>query len=180
MVFYHIADIQKNPEGIHFDQELNLTAVLKERNPEILDLSPISVKGHVRFEAGFFLLDYQMSYQITMASSRSLEPVNLDEVAFISEVFVADEKALKEQDLIEDELVLVIEDDIISLDDSVADNILLNIPIKVLTPEEEAGQVALSGQDWTVMTEEEFQQAAQEKKEASSPFAQLQGLFDEE
>jgi uncharacterized protein len=30
------------------------------------------------------------------------------------------------------------------------------------------------------MTEETFQQQAQEKKEANSPFAQLQGLFEED
>ncbi|MGD6635032.1 YceD family protein, partial [Xanthomonas citri pv. citri] len=87
---------------------------------------------------------------------------------------------LKEQDLIDEDMVLVVEDDHIVLDESVADNILLAIPIKVLTPEEEAGQELPSGQAWALMTEEDFQQKAQEKKEANSPFAQLQGLFGDE
>ncbi|HFR3411822.1 TPA: DUF177 domain-containing protein, partial [Streptococcus suis] len=97
----------------------------------------------------------------------------------VNELFVANEAALKDQDLIDEDMVFVVEEDCIVLEESVADNIILNIPIKVLTPEEEAGQDLPSGQSWTLMTEDDFQQEAQEKKEANSPFAQLQGLFDE-
>lgn len=61
-------------------------------------------------------------------------------------------------------MVLVVEDDHIVLDESVADNILLAIPIKVLTPEEEAGQELPSGQAWALMTEEDFQQKLKRKK----------------
>ena len=50
----------------------------------------------------------------------------------------------------------------------------------VVTPEEAAGQELPSGQHWTVLTEEAFAHQSQEKKEANSPFAQLQGLFDQE
>ena len=48
------------------------------------------------------------------------------------------------------------------------------------TPDEEAEKDLPAGQSWTLMTEETFQQQAQEKKEANSPFAQLQGLFEED
>ena len=58
-------------------------------------------------------------------------------------------------------------------------NILLNIPLRVLTPEEESGQISLSGNDWEVLSEEDFEALKQEKKEASNPFAQLNGLFDD-
>ena len=61
-----------------------------------------------------------------------------------------------------------------------SDNILLNIPIKVLTAEEEAGQGFVSGNDWQIMTEEEYQAQQAVKKEENSPFAGLQGLFDGE
>ena len=69
--------------------------------------------------------------------------------------------------------------DTINLDESILDNILLNIPLRVLTPEEESGQISLSGNDWEVLSEEDFAALQQEKKEASNPFAQLNGLFDE-
>ena len=51
--------------------------------------------------------------------------------------------------------------------------------MKVLTPEEEKGQISLSGNDWEVLSEEEYAALQQEKKEVSNPFAQLNGLFDE-
>ncbi|MGT2715587.1 YceD family protein [Streptococcus respiraculi] len=177
---FHIQDIQKKSDGITFDETLELASELMARNADILAVSPIQVAGRVSFEAGFFLLNYQMTYDITLASSRSMEPVVLSESLPVHEIFVADEQALKDQDMVEEELVLIVENDVIVLAESVADNILLNIPLKVLTPEEVAGQDLPSGKDWTLMTEEDYAVVAQEKKEANSPFAQLQGLFEEE
>ncbi|HFI0594717.1 TPA: DUF177 domain-containing protein [Streptococcus suis] len=177
---FHIYDIQKNPDGISFEKTLDLQEELQARNSEVLGLSPVQVSGNVRFESGFFFLDYQMTYDITLASSRSLQPVVLHESQEVNELFVANEAVLKEQDLIDEDMVLVVENDQIVLDESVADNILLAIPIKVLSPDEEAEKDLPSGQSWTLMTEETFQQQAQEKKEANSPFAQLQGLFEED
>lgn len=177
---FHIYDIQRIPEGISFDKTLDLQEELQRRNREILGLSPVQVNGNIRFESGFFFLDYRMTYNITLASSRSLEPVVLDKVQQVNEIFVANEAILKQQDLIDEDMVLVVEEDRIVLEESVADNILLNIPIKVLTPEEEAGTDLPSGRSWVLMTEETFHQKTQEKKEANSPFAQLQGLFEDE
>ncbi|MTB64338.1 DUF177 domain-containing protein [Streptococcus sp. zg-86] len=177
---FHIYDIQKKPEGISFEETLELSGELMERNTDILALSPIRVTGRVSFEAGLFLLNYQMAYDITLASSRSMKPVVLSEDFSVDEIFVANEQVLKDQDLVEEDLVLVVEEDTIVLAESVADNILLHIPLKVLTPEEAAGEDLPSGNNWTVMTEESYAAATQEKKEASSPFAQLQGLFEEE
>lgn len=177
---FHIDDIQKTSDGIPFDETLNLTQNLKNRNREILELSPVQVRGTIRFEAGFYFLDYSLSYTITLASSRSMLPVERQESYMVNEIFVDDESILKEKDLVDEDMVLVIEDETIVLAESVTDNILLNIPMKILTPEEEKGQDLPAGQDWTVMTEEDFQKSQQEQKEANSPFAQLQGLFDQD
>ena len=167
---FHIYDIQKNPDGISFEKTLDLHEELQARNSEVLGLSPVQVSGNVRFESGLFFLDYQMTYDITLASSRSLQPVVLHEAQKVNELFVANEAVLKEQDLIDEDMVLVVE----------KDQIVLAIPIKVLSPDEEAEKDLPAGQSWTLMTEETFQQQAQEKKEANSPFAQLQGLFEED
>ena len=180
MVQFHIYDLKKHPEGIRFDETLDVKAELLERNPEILDLSPVTVSGQVRFEAGLFFLEYELSYEISMASSRSMNPVSWKESYPVLELFVENEAQLKDQDLVDEDLVLVIEGDYLVLDESVADNILLHLPSKVLTPEEEAGQALPSGQNWTLLTEDEFEEESQKKKDANSPFAQLQGLFDQE
>ena len=112
--------------------------------------------------------------------SRSMEPVDQKENYLVNEVFSDAHSGKMDQDLIADDLVLPIENEEINLAESVADNILLHIPLKVLTAEEEASDSMPSGNDWQVMTEEEYQKSKQAQKEKNSPFASLQGLFDEE
>ena len=171
----HIQEIRKNPDGLAFEKKLDL---LKERNPEILDVQDIVAKGKVQYEDGLYFLDYDLSYTITLTSSRSMEPVELKESYLVNEIFMEEGQA-PSQELIDQDLVLPIEDGEINIAESVADNILMNIPLKILTAEEEAGQGFLSGQDWQVMTEEEFATAQEAQKEKNNPFAGLQGLFDE-
>ena len=57
--------------------------------------------------------------------------------------------------------------------------ILLNIPLRVLTKEEEQEQSLPSGQNWSLLSEEQYQNLQKGKKEKSSHFAALEGLFDE-
>ena len=167
-------EIRKNPEGLAFDQELDLLKELQKRNPEILDLKNVTATGRVAYDTG------QLSYTIVLASSRSMEPVELQESYPVTEVFAEDVQSDADIEALEEDLILPIEGGKIDLSESVADNILLNIPLKVLTPEEEAGQGFIEGNDWKILSEEEYQAAQAIKKEENSPFAGLNGLFDEE
>ena len=173
-------EIRKNPEGLAFDQKLDLLKELQKRNPEILDLKDVKATGRVAYDTGLYILDYQLTYTIVLASSRSMEPVELQESYPVTEVFAEDVQSDADIEALEEDLILPIEGGKIDLSESVADNILLNIPLKVLTPEEEAGQGFIEGNDWKIMTEEEYQEAQALKKEENSPFAGLQGLFEEE
>lgn len=173
-------EIRKNPEGLAFDQELDLLKDLQKRNPEILDLKNVTATGRVAYDTGLYILDYQLSYTIVLASSRSMEPVELQESYPVTEVFAEDVQSDADIEALEEDLILPIEGGKIDLSESVADNILLNIPLKVLTPEEEDGQGFIEGNDWKILSEEEYQAAQAIKKEENSPFAGLQGLFDEE
>ena len=171
-------EIRKNPEGLAFDQELDLLKELQKRNPEILDLKNVRATGRVTYDTGLYILDYQLTYTIVLASSRSMEPVELQESYPVTEVFAEDVQSGADIEALEEDLILPIEGGKIDLSESVADNILLNIPLKVLTPEEEAGQGFIEGNDWKILSEEEYQAAQAIKKEENSPFAGLQGLFD--
>ena len=173
-------EIRKNPEGLAFNQELDLLKDLQKRNPEILDLKNVTATGGVAYDTGLYVLDYQLTYTIVLASSRSMEPVEIQESYPVTEVFAEDVQSEADIEALEEDLILPIEGGKIDLSESVADNILLNIPLKVLTPEEEAGQGFIEGNDWKIMTEEEYQEAQAIKKEENSPFAGLQGLFDGE
>ena len=173
-------EIRKNPEGLAFDQELDLLKELQKRNPEILDLKNVTATGRVAYDTGLYILDYQLSYTIVLASSRSMEPVELQESYPVTEVFAEDVQSDADIEALEEDLILPIEGGKIDLSESVADNILLTIPLKVLTPEEEDGQGFIEGNDWKILSEEEYQAAQAIKKEENSPFAGLNGLFDEE
>ena len=173
-------EIRKNPEGLAFDQGLDLLKDLQKRNPEILDLKNVTATGGVAYDTGLYVLDYQLTYTIVLASSRSMEPVELQESYPVTEVFAEDVQSEADIEALEEDLILPIEGGKIDLSESVADNILLNIPLKVLTPEEEAGQGFIEGNDWKILSEEEYQAAQVIKKEENSPFAGLNGLFDEE
>ena len=171
-------EIRKNPEGLAFNQELDLLKDLQKRNPEILDLKNVTATGGVAYDTGLYVLDYQLTYTIVLASSRSMEPVELQESYPVTEVFAEDVQSEADIEALEEDLILPIEGGKIDLSESVADNILLNIPLKVLTPEEEAGEGFIEGNDWKILSEEEYQAAQAIKKEENSPFAGLQGLFD--
>mgnify|MGYP002600783192 FL=1 len=173
-------EIRKNPEGLAFDQGLDLLKDLQKRNPEILDLKNVTATGRVVYDTGLYVLDYQLAYTIVLASSRSMEPVELQESYPVTEVFAEDVQSDADIEALEEDLILPIEGGKIDLSESVADNILLNIPLKVLTPEEEAGPGFIEGNDWKILSEEEYQAAQAIKKEENSPFAGLQGLFEEE
>ena len=176
----NIQEIRKQPEDLHFEQALDLAAELRIRNQEIIDVKDILAVGKVQYEDRMYFLDYQLSYTIVLASSRSMEPVELAESYPVTEVFMEGATNQLDQEVLDDDLVLPIENGEIDLAESVADNILLNIPLKVLTAEEEAGQDFPVGQDWQVMTEEEYRRQQEEQKASKSPFASLKNLFDEE
>ena len=82
-------------------------------------------------------------------------------------------------ELISDEEVLLVEGQTISLDESVADNILLAIPLQILTKEEAESNQMPAGQDWEVISEDDFLQ----QKETAAPkidprLAKLSELLD--
>ena len=165
----NIQEIRKQSEGLHFEQTLDLAADLRARNQEILDVKISLAVGKVQYEDRMYFLDYQLSYTIVLASSRSMEPVELVESYPVTEVFMEGATNQLDQEVLDDDLVLPIENGELDLAESVSDNILLNIPIKVLTAEEEAGQGFVSGNDWQIMTEEEYQAQQAVKKEENSP-----------
>lgn len=176
---FNLNEIKKNPEGLSFERSLEVTEALQERQPDVLAVEDLIAKGRVSYEDGLYHLTYDLSYVINLPSSRSLEPVALSEQLLVDEVFIEANQVADKQDLVEDHLVLILEGDSLDLTESVIDNILLNIPLKVLTEEEIKDDQLPSGHDWTVMTESQYQDLKTEEKEANSPFAALNGLFDD-
>ncbi|HEO7581702.1 TPA: DUF177 domain-containing protein, partial [Streptococcus agalactiae] len=53
-----LTEIKKSPEGLYFDKKIDIKESLMERHSEIMDISDIQVSGHVVYEDGLYLLDY--------------------------------------------------------------------------------------------------------------------------
>ncbi len=177
----YLKDIQKaGSEGLPISETLQVTEEIKQRDSQVEELTPVQVVGHVSEENGIYVLTYHMLYSITLPSSRSLEPVTLDFKETVTEVFVEEAQLQVHQELVDDDLALIIEGDSIDLRESVIDNILMAIPLRVLSDEEVAGAGLVSGNEWEILSEEDYQARQEAKKASESPFSSLNGLFNDE
>jgi uncharacterized protein len=170
-------------EPVVIDETLELNAHLKEREPQILEISPVVVKGLLTVGKDEYILHYTADYTITLPSTRSLTPVPLKLSIPVTEVFMTEEQFSSQDDPnFQPEQVMVIEGQTIILDESVEDNILLEIPIQVLSEEEQQSEDYPSGSEWEVMSEEEYaKRLTAEKEETVDPrFAGLANLFGDE
>ena len=176
---FSITDIKKRSGGIDFEEHFVLKDELMARHTAILGVGDVVAKGNVSYEDGLYILTYHLTYQLTLPSSRSMLPVEVTDRYLVTEAFMEELGNSGQEDLLDDDLVLLIEGNTIDLKESVIDNILLNIPLRVLTPEEEASDTMPSGNNWTVLTQEQYQQQQEQKKKENNPFAALSHLFDE-
>ncbi|MDU6523476.1 MAG: YceD family protein, partial [Enterococcus sp.] len=79
-----------------------------------------------------------------------------------------------------DEEILVIDNDTIDLTDSIEDNILLAIPLQVFSEEEKQATDLPKGNDWEVVSEEEYFQKKESAETIDPRLAKLSELFNEE
>lgn len=178
-MMFSISEIKKNPDGISFNVSLNIKEKLAERNKDVLDVKEIFVQGNVSYDDGLYLLNYTLDYTITLPSSRSMLPVDVHQIEEVSEVFIEMADIRTKEELVRENLVLVLEEDYIDLEESVIDNILLTIPMQILSEEELNSNVMPSGNDWSVLTEEQYDVLQDEKKKENNPFSALNGLFED-
>ena len=174
-----ISEIRKRSEGIFFDEKLDINKKLLERNSNILDVKNVQVQGNVSFENDLYVLNYTIEYTLTLPSTRSMEPVDITQAEQVTELFVDLVNFAEKSDLVEANLVLVLETNFIDLEESVIDNILLSIPMRVLTISESESDELPSGDRWSVLTEQQYQKLQEEKKQENNPFANLDGLFED-
>ena len=179
IMMFSISEIKKNPDGINFNSVLEIKEKLIERNKDVLDVKGIFVQGTISYDDGLYLLNYTLDYTITLPSSRSMLPVDVHQVEEVSEIFIEAVDIHAKEDLVRENLVLVLEEDYIDLEESAIDNILLTIPMQVLSQEEQNSDTMPSGNSWSVLTEEQYDALQDKKKKENNPFSALNGLFED-
>lgn len=165
-----------------FEEVLNLTDELTERDNQIINLAPVKVTGLVTVSKKEYILHYTVETVITLPSTRSLEPVELPMSFSVDEVFMTPEQYQQRDEHIPEEEILILEAQTLDLDSSVADNILLEIPMQVLTEEEKHSNDLPSGNDWVVISEDDFlqQKDSQVEPTIDPRLAKLSSLLNEE
>ena len=160
---WSLLELKKYQETpLMFEETLDVKSQLIKRDGQIIDLSPVKVKGLMSVDKQGYLLHYQVETTMTLPSTRSLTPVAIP------------------FDFSVEEEVLIVEGQTISLDESVADNLLLAIPLQVLTEEEKQGSAMPSGNDWAVLSEEDFANQKEAQAQQVDPrLAKLSELFTE-
>lgn len=169
-------------KSVEFEDKLDLTQELTSREPEILDVSEVAIRGRVDADNGIYSLNFTADYSLTMPSSRSLTPVLVPLQIVVSEIFTTQAYFEAHQADLDADMIFILEKDVIDLDESVADNILLEIPLRVLTAAEKASDDLPSGASWQVLSEEDYAklqaQSDETVTEKQSPFSALDGLFE--
>ncbi|WP_125704587.1 YceD family protein [Lacticaseibacillus daqingensis] len=175
MLKWTTQDLMKHrSEPLHLKETLDLKADLMQRDPEILDVSPIAVDGYVSFDDGDFLVSATLGGKLVIPSTRSLTPVDWPLDFTFSEVYVSPTTDKEKYE--EGQLLIDLDGDEIDLVAAIADHILLSIPMQVLTPQEAQDGDMPTGDDWAVMGEETYE--AQRKAEGgNNAFAKLKDLF---
>ncbi|MTV82641.1 YceD family protein [Secundilactobacillus folii] len=175
-----LSELQKDyrHEPMKFDEVLELKSTLMERYPEeVLDVTPVHIKGMVSVETGGDVMLYaHIKATLTVPSTRSLTPVELPTDFDITEFYVASQAALERYE--ESDVVLVVEDDVIDVDKAIADNLLVQIPMRVLTKAEREADQLPEGKGWTVTLEGQAEES--DSKSVDPRLAKLKDFFDDD
>ena len=184
---WSLAELHKNQNGIFMiDDRVDLTNSLKNRKQNLMDASLVEVRGSISMEGKKrYFVDLTLNVELTLPSTRSLQPVTLDMAIPFHEVYLAPDALEIDAEDLEDDLVFSLENDILDLRKPIEDTILASIPMKVLSEEEKNVQELPKGQDWELQLEgdENTQSSAQESTSSeASPFDVLKDLdlFDDE
>ena len=166
---------------------VNLTNALKNRKDDLIDASSIEIEGTITLEGSDkYYVDLTLDLTLTLPSSRSLEPVDLDMTLPFHEVYLApDARIVASEDEIEDDLYFSLEKDILDLQIPIEDTILASIPLRVLSKKEQDSYELPSGQDWSMQLEDEMDSkpvSDESAKSKASPFDILKDmdLFSED
>lgn len=178
---WSLAELHKQPSDmLMLEEKVDMKNSLKNRNDELIDVSLVNIQGVISIEAyKRYFVDLTLNVILTLPSSRSLKPVELNLTIPFSEVYLAPDAGQTAVEDLDDEVVFALEQDILDLQKPIEDTILASIPIKVLSEEEKNSNDLPMGNDWEVKLEGD-NDSSDMKDESdtpeNSPFAVLKDL----
>ena len=168
-------------EPLRLDRTLDLSALLTERFPDdILGAHPVQIMGYLSYQKGDVMITLDVKTTLIVPSSRSLQPVELPLSFKFTEFYLDDETHVERYE--DSDTVIVLEpDEALDLDQAVAENIVLEVPMQVLSEEEQqADAVFPAGNGWEVVSESDYKASQTEPKKVDPRLAKLKELFPDQ
>lgn len=169
-------------EPLHISGQINLEEKLLNKTERILSAEDTHYEGYFFFDPE--LEEYQLSLSaktdLVLPSTRSLKPVNYLQELSIFEIYLEEDNTQAIEMYEDNEIVLILESDSIDISHVLLENIVLSLPSQVLTDQEKSGEDLPEGENWQVMTEDQYKESKTKYKQENSPFNELKALFDEE
>lgn len=169
---------QAKDEPIEFAETLDLQSSLKERRPDLISMTPVEVKGIFTVDQRGVIGSFNVKTTLTLPSTRTFDPVELPLNFDFSEYYVSEHQSNLSQfdDL---DVVIALENDVLSLNKVVEDNILLQIPMKILSDSEKKAAVneMPQGKNWGVLTEKQVEEHQAQSDEIDPRLAKLKDYF---
>lgn len=179
MLKWSISELVKyRDQPLHFTTTLDLKKELMARDPEILDMTPLTVDGYISYDKGDLLVSVTLGGKMVIPSTRSLTPVDWPLDFTFTEIYLLNPADKDKYD--DGQLLIDLDGSELDLHPAIADHVLLSIPMQVLTPEEEAGEAMPEGDDWSVVGEADYEAGKAEQQTANPAFAKLKQLFPED
>ncbi|AQP52883.1 hypothetical protein CBF34_06855 [Vagococcus penaei] len=143
---------------VTFNEEVDVSDSLLNREPSILKITPVKVDGFIDVDPTSYVAHFTMDTVVTLPSTRSLEPVDVPLNLVIDEVYMTEQQLANLSDVSEEEksLIMPLEKDLIDLKEAIEDFILLNLPLQVLTEEEQHATELPKGDFWHVVSESDY------------------------
>ncbi|ETY74474.1 YceD family protein [Lactiplantibacillus fabifermentans] len=165
---------------LRFDEALDLKHSLMTRFPkDIYDVKSVHVKGYLSYDKGNVLISATVDADLICPSTRSLTPVAVPLTFQMTEFYVPEGTNLDQFE--EDDTVIILpEDEVLNFDVAVEDNILVHIPMQILSEAEQNGEAMPTGKGWEVISEDDLAKQAEEHKTVDPRLAKLKNLFPDQ
>ena len=136
--------------------KLDLSEAIKERQSdyEANDLFDVNIELQP-FENKYVEGHFEISGHLTVPSTRSLQPTEVAIIQSADEIFKYFEDDFDNEND-EDLVITDVENNRLDLYNTVVDYILLAVPSVVLTEEEQKADVMPTGENWQVISEDDF------------------------
>lgn len=167
-------------EPLHIQSTFDLNASLTKLFPDIiLSVTPVKVDGYVSYDDGDATVSVNVKTTLTVPSSRSLTPVQLPLDFNFTETYIDDRAHSSKYE--DDEVVFLLKSgDSIDFDTALAENIIEQVPLRVLSADEKAGKPMPTGKGWDVISEDDYEASKQKDKKVDPRLAKLQKLFPDQ